>query len=251
MSLTSVTETPPGNYLHYSNAHALIEEHGIDFAYLSDLPGFVTRRLEHSPGYEPLWLQSNLYVYKIHPERFSDARSAEAIPINFDAAGQLASDELQQIARWSGLRSTGIRKAFPEGLSGYSVIAANVSVQPGKWSGLVFTPAFPFQADENESISAVLNWENVGRVQTYSFALEDSNGRRWAWYRAPSQVSEVEGGWHIWELHRGEANRQDEGFDWDSVLRIHLSVLAPVDGGTKDATISVGSISGLGMNNAF
>ncbi len=233
----------------YAEARALVEENGIThvvvdrrpFHRLDPLSLSTLRRLDASPAFVLVHLQDDIAVYEVNSGAFE---ANEALARTASVPPPLLRGELDigDARQWTGLRASGIR---PGAAEGGVAVSAGVQMEASKWGGLIFTAPAPADWSGLEWITARFRWQSLQGIQTLSLALEDAEGRRWAWQRQASGLVFSEDGWQRWDLRRESATRKDNGFDFSRVARVHISALGDATALPSLSRLEVASIGFL------
>ena len=222
--------------LEYTRAKDLVVGNGIDYAVVSGLPPFVTERLNSSPSFEALRLEDNIYIYELKPDGFP---TVSTTPGN-RRTGWAFWDNLRDVQFWTGFRADNIRKInMLTSETNARMIAADVHIEPGIWSGITFNAPDTFDGSDLHQMSTRIRWGSLKGLDTLSIALEDADGNRWAWHRDIGQVSQNTDGWQVWDVSRREATREDDSFAWNRVIRLHVSALASSDAHPSENSIEI------------
>ncbi len=235
----------------YAEARALAQENRIThvvvdrrpFHRLDPLSISTLKRLDASPAFDLVYLQDDIAVYALDSSAF-EANEALARTASVPPPLQRSELAILDASLWTGLRASSIQPGPAEGVSS-AVVSAQVQMEASKWGGLIFTAPAPADWSGLEWIMASFRWQSLLGIQTLSLALEDAEGRRWAWQRQASGLVFGDNGWQRWDIRRGDATRKDNGFDFSRVVRVHISALGEATASPSVNRLEVASIGYL------
>ena len=147
---------------------------------------------------------------------------------------------------WTGTRATNIRRERVS-IAGVSsqVVAANIVVKPGDWSGIIFTTPETLDWSTAQYVLGRVWWRSLEEVDRLALVLEDTTGKRWGWHPGVDQVSHDEDGWVELRVSRREADQTDPGFAWDRIENVHVSALASPSASSSENSVKAATILGL------
>ena len=174
--------------------------------------------------------------------------AASPTPVPPEPTGELSSifRELGDVALWNGLSADNVRQRnVPARGAELDVILADVHIEPGGWSGLIFSGLVGMDWSNLELLSALVRWESLNDLDGFALVLEDTGGRRWGWYPNVDKFEQDNAGWQEWTLSREEAEQQEQGFQWGEVAEVHVSALAHPGALPSANQVELGWLRGL------
>ncbi len=225
--------------LEYVRADELTRDAAIDYVavdllptagWIYPLPAPTLARLDASPVFEPVFVEGDIAIYRVHPERWS---IDEAVP---DVALAAPPLELFPVERslepptWAGPRVGDVRRVLAPGRDDLrAVIAADVDREPDRWSGLVLSTERPIDWSGAEHFYFQFRWQSLEGLTRLAVGVIDDEGRRWAWNSTSDAAAPSAEGWISWTLSRDDATRADDGFAWDRIVEFYVTALAGDD----------------------
>ena len=230
---TFALETLVEATLAYTRADELASADSIDFValdlqpspvWLPALPDAIDARLRASPAFELAHEREGIVFFRVQktPWVVDFASAAEA-------PGYAEVEGFKDRARWfgSGVSDVTIGELEVLGRS-RTVVSGEVAHRPEQWSGLVLkTPSLDWTGSDDFAFQ--FRWGSLVGLEDLAVGFVDDEDRRWVWCIPAGAALPLRDGWLAWFVSRGEAARQDEGFDWERVAQIYVTALAGPD----------------------
>ncbi|MCH7512243.1 MAG: hypothetical protein IIB19_07760, partial [Chloroflexi bacterium] len=226
-------ETPVESTLEYTRADQLSRNNSIDYvaldlqpspARLPALPGAIDARLRTSPAFELWYARDGIAFYHVQqtPWVVDFANAAEAPRF-------VEVEAFAQPSRWVGPGVSEVVVREGEVLQRTrTVVSGEVAHRPEQWSGLIFAaPSLDWTGTDDFAVQ--FRWGSLAGLEELAVGFADDEDRRWAWRIPAGAALPLRDGWLAWFMSRGEATRQDEGFDWDRIAQIFVTALAAPD----------------------
>ena len=248
VSMTSASEARPVAYdlqtladptLEYVRADDLTRDAAIDYVAVDlrptpgrirPLPAPTVARLEASPVFEPVFVEGDIAIYRVHPERWSIDEAGPDVAL---AAPPLELSPVEislEPGIWAGPRVGDVRRVLAPGRDDLrAVIAADVDREPDRWSGLVLSTERPIDWSGAEHFYFQFRWQSLEGLTRLAVGVIDDEGRRWAWNSTSDAAAPSAEGWISWTLSRDDATRADDGFAWDRIVEFYVTALAGDD----------------------